>query len=132
MPAKDRYHAQVIRALTKAGWAITGQQISLILAERRLWVDIRAFKVSPALVEVKGFENMPSPIDYLESAVGQYVLYQAALEYLSIATPLFLAVPEAAYNGILSEDIGQAVIRKADIHLVVFNPELEEIVQWIP
>ena len=135
MPAKDRYHDIVVRALRKDGWTIEAEQVKFVLVERRLWIDIRASNVSQnaaILVEVKGFENMPSPIDFLANAAGKFVLYQAALDYLRVTTPLYIAVPEAAYNGILSEQIGQQVIQKADIQLVIFNLEREEITQWIP
>lgn len=134
MPAKDRYHDTVVRALTKVGWTIVGQQVRLAFSKRRLWIDIRAVKAEQnmsILVEVKGFENMPSPVEYLAAAVGKYVLYSAVLKDLESADLLYMAVPEVAYNGILSEPIGQTIIRKAELRLIVFDPELEEIVQWI-
>jgi hypothetical protein len=60
------------------------------------------------------------------------LLYRAALEYAGNTTPLYLAVPEAAYDGIFSEEIGLQVVAKAQILLMVFAPEREEIVQWLP
>ena len=36
------------------------------------------------LIEVKGFESMASPVDYLAAAVGQYVLYRAALDFVGL------------------------------------------------
>ena len=75
---------------------------------------------------------MPSPVDYLADAVGKYVLYCAALDYGEVATPLFLAVPTAAYEGILSEDIGRQAIAKAGMNLVIFDPDKEEVSLWIP
>lgn len=134
MPAKDRYHDAVIHALIKDGWAIADEQVAVILGERRLWIDIEAVKADDRLtilIEVKGFENMPSPVDYLAEAVGKYVLYRAALDYGEITAPLFMAVPIAAYDGILSEDIGRQAIAKAGINLIVFNPVEEEIALWI-
>lgn len=81
MPAKDRYHDVVVRALEKDGWSVTDEQLLVVMDERRLWIDIRATKEMEqrvVRVEVKGFENMPSPVDYLADAIGKYVLYQAA------------------------------------------------------
>src|SRR5207249_748399 len=78
LPAKDRYHDTVVRALVKDGWTVTHHQFNLDVEERSLWVDIRAVKEARSLVilvEVKGFENMASAIRYLASAIGQYVLY---------------------------------------------------------
>ena len=84
------------------------------------------------LIEVKGFERMASPVDYLAAAVGQYVLYRAALDFVGLATPLYLAVPTAAFEGILDEALGRQAIERAGIRIVVFDPITEEIRQWIP
>jgi hypothetical protein len=135
VPAKDRYHDTVVRALTKDGWTVTAEQVALALPGRRLWIDLRATKVSDSLVvliEVKGFEHMPSPVEYLAAAVGQYVLYRAALDFVGVATPLYLAVPTAAYGGILGEPLGQQAIEAAGVRMVVFDPTRQEIIQWMP
>jgi hypothetical protein len=135
LPAKDRFHDHVVTALERAGWTITHEQVAVVLEKRRLWIDIRAVKDDEdliALVEVKGFENMPSPIDYLADAVGKYVLYRSSLDYLGIETPLYMAVPTAAYEGILSERVGQEALQRANVQLIVFDPLLREIVQWNP
>ena len=135
MPAKDRHHDLVVRALARAGWHVVAEQLAVILPTRRLWIDIQATQEPSrqiVLVEVKGFENMPSPVDYLAAAVGQYVLYLAALEYTQSDAVLYMAVPTAAFTGILNEELGQQAIRRAGIKLMVFDPATEEIVQWIP
>jgi hypothetical protein len=134
LPAKDRYHDTVINALRKAGWSFITEQIAIIVEDRRLWIDIRASKEEEnlaILIEVKGFEGMPSPIEYLASATGKYAMYQAALDYLKIDLPLYMAVPDAAYRGILSEAIGQQTLKHNRVSLIVFDPEREEIVAWI-
>lgn len=133
MPAKDRLHDTVVRALQKEGWS-TKDQIEIVIRKRRLWIDIRAIHANQTymvLLEVKGFERMPSPIEYLALAVGKYVLYRAALERSSVTHPLYMAVPLSAYRGILSEPIGQVIRKREAIKLMVFDPETEEIVQWI-
>ncbi|MGH2386582.1 MAG: element excision factor XisH family protein [Chloroflexota bacterium] len=63
VPAKDRYHDTVVRALTKGGWTVTAQQVAVAVPGRRLWIDLRAATASDSLVvliEVKGFEKMPA------------------------------------------------------------------------
>lgn len=135
MPAKDRYHDVVVRALQKDGWTIIAEQIALSMPARRLWIDIRAQKEAQnalILVEVKGFETLASAVAYLADAIGQCVLYQAILEYVGITDPLYMAVPAAAFAGILGEEIGRQAIRKAQIRVIVFDAEQEEIVRWIP
>ena len=60
MPAKDRYHDAVKRALIKDGWSITREQVLFIVADHHVWIDIEASKESQqctVLIEVKGFEG---------------------------------------------------------------------------
>ena len=95
----------------------------------------RASKASEGLIvliEVKGFERMPSPVEYLAATVGQYVLYRTALDFVKLAIPLYLAVPVAAYEGILGETLGRRAIEAARIQIMLFDPITEEIIRWIP
>ena len=94
MPAKDKYHDVVVNALKKDNWTINREQILLAVDNRNMWVDIQASKADATqviLVEVKGFEYIPSPIAYLQSVVGQYMVYKTVLDYLGIDYPLYLA-----------------------------------------
>lgn len=121
MPAKDRYHDTVIRALQKSGWTLITEQVAIIVEDRRLWIDIRASKQTEnmaILIEVKGFEGMPSPIEYLANATGKYAMYRAALDYLRIDLPLYMAVPDEAYRGILSEEIGKQTLKHNKVRLL--------------
>ena len=131
MPAKDYHHNTVVHSLKKAGWSIVAEQVALILLERRLWIDIQARKEAQTiLVEVKGFDNPNSLVEYLANSVGQYVMYQSIVEYLGKNIPLYMAVPVYAYFGILNEEIGQIIAPKVGLKLIAFNPVEEEIVQW--
>jgi hypothetical protein len=135
LPAPDHYHDTVKNALTKDGWRIVGEQIFVKYEDRHIWLDIKAERSSDeqvAVFEVKGCENVASPVDALESALGQYVLYQAILEELEIAVPLFLAVPVEAFNKFLSRPFSQVGLRKANVKLLVFDPIKEEVERWIP
>ena len=131
MPARDRYHDNVVHALQKEGWDVTDEQVLLIVGKRYVWTDIQAEKDGQTIyVEVKGFETRYSIIEYLASTVGQYVMYSASIEYLQLDILLYLAVPNHAFYGILSETLGQQVMKKANIRLLVFNPIAEEVTQW--
>jgi hypothetical protein len=133
MPAEDHYHGTVMRAVSKEGWTVTDQQVSLSVGERRLWVDIRAIQSNGdtvILIEVKGFAA-PSNVNSLANAIGQYMLYKVALKYIGSQERLFLAAPLAAYNGILSEPLGEWTLHELNIDLLVFDPDKEEIVEWI-
>lgn len=134
MPAKDKYHDIVTRALERDKWTVNEEQVLLSIGGRRLLIDIEASHEGQypiVLIEVKGFENMRSPIDYLEAAVGQYVLYRAILEATSNEKPLYMAVPIAAYVTIFNEPVGKVAIDRLKLKLLIFNPLLGEIVEWI-
>lgn len=135
MPAKDRFHPSVVRALTKDGWQISEEQYKLIIGERRLWIDLQVSKPEQnltILIEIKDLENSASAVAALGDTVGQYLLYQVALLANDLAFPLYLAVPESAYQGILSEELGQRVIRHFDLKLLAFDPYREVITRWMP
>ena len=84
------------------------------------------------LVEVKGFENRSSELDALMDAVGQIVYYKAMLQYLRQIYPLYLAIPLNAYEGIFRTPAVKQLIKNEAIQLIVFDPESEEIVKWLP
>jgi hypothetical protein len=127
--AKDKYHEVVVRALRKANYNIEVEQYGLVYGKRRMWVDLLVSRDSfqiALLVEIKGFEAASS-IDYFYSVVGQYVTYRAIIEEQLEPFPLYLAVPEAAMNGFLSEQVCQKVIERLKILFIVFDPLLEEV-----
>jgi hypothetical protein len=134
LPAKDRYHDAVKHALIKLGWAIDQEQVRFKVGIRNLWIDIQASKSEQLviLVEVKGFENSPSSVEELSDAIGQYMVYTFALTSKRIPSQLYLAVPNAAYEGIWTEEIGQGLIESVGIKLLVFDPIAEEIIRWLP
>ncbi|MBX3082820.1 MAG: hypothetical protein KF716_14370 [Anaerolineae bacterium] len=70
-----------------------GREHALVATDtRRLFIDILAERLADqthALFEVKDFD---SPVESLATALGQYLLYQIALEFSRLDLPLFLAV----------------------------------------
>lgn len=137
MPAKDFYHDPVKNALVKDGWTITNDPLRLKWGVRELFVDLGLTKLIAAqkaeqkiAVEIKGFTN-PSMIADLEQALGQYLIYRAVLEEVQPDCLLYLAVRKATYQGIFTEPIGQLVINKYRVNLLIFESQKEEIIQWI-
>ena len=107
MLAKDRYHNAVRHALEADGWTITDDPLPLRVGTRDLYVDLGAERLLAAergsekiAVEIKSLVG-PSPIASLEQALGQFVLYNDALELLEPERLLFLAVPRKC-QGIFS------------------------------
>jgi hypothetical protein len=135
LPAKDRHHEVVKRALVKEGWIIDDEQVPLTIAARNLWIDIQASKTDPTLiilVEVKELAEVDSAVEALANAVGKMELYRLVLLHEGLDVPLYLAVSVQSYNGILSEQIGQLLLAHTQIPLIVFDPHEEVITQWIP
>ena len=135
MPAKDRYHDAVKRALIKDGWTIEDEQFTLTVDKRNLWIDLQASKGEPQLIiliEVKELADVDSAIEALANALGKYELYRLALQVSNLDYPLYVAVTKQSYDGILSERIGTLVLGHAQIPLIVFDAETEEIIKWIP
>lgn len=133
MPAIDKHHNIVITALEKDGWTSIEEQLAISISRRTVWIDIKAENRSSEriiVVEVKGFENLLSPISYLEQVIGQYIVYRVVLEYKKLNYPLYLAVPHTAYIGFLQEELAKTVIEKVDIKLLVYDTNLKEIVLW--
>jgi XisH protein len=137
MPAKDIYHDTVRTALVKDGWTITKDPFKLTFGGRNLYVDLGAEKLFGAekgeqkiAVEIKSFLD-PSPINDLEKALGQYKLYSQILEDIEPNRLLYLAVGNIVFEDFFSEPICQLVIRKNNLNIIVFEPNKQEIIQWI-
>ncbi len=137
MPAKDIYHNTVRTALEKDGWTITNDPLTLEIGDRSLFVDLGAEKILAAekqgrkiAVEVKSFLSI-SPVHDLEEALGQYIVYEDILELSEPERNIYLAVREEVYLDIFSEPLGQLLLRKKRLKLIVFDSSKEIIVRWI-
>lgn len=136
MPAKDIYHDTVRNALIKDGWMITHDPFRLRWGNDFLYVDLGAEQLLTAkkedrkiAVEVKSFIGYSNMAD-LENALGQYILYRDIIEELEPDRMLYLAVHEEVYRTIFEESLGQMLIRKNHLKLLVFNRTGEVIVKW--
>ncbi|VXD11285.1 conserved hypothetical protein [Planktothrix serta PCC 8927] len=138
MPAKDIYHDDVKIALEKDGWTITKDPLVLQWGSKDLFVDLGAEKLLAAqrqnekiAVEIKSFAGS-SQVNDLEKAVGQYIVYRNILEEIETDRILYLAIPKKAFQDIFSEPLGRLVVRKNQLNLLVFHPQTQEVMQWIP
>ena len=138
MSAKDIYHDTVRKALIKNGWKITHDPLVLKWGPKDLFIDMGAERLLAAeragekiAVEVKSFVS-PSEVDDLKNAVGQYILYHDILSRVEPDRILSLAIREVVFMEIFEEPIGSILLENERIRLIVFNPETEEVVKWIP
>lgn len=81
-------------------------------------------------VEVKSFIE-DSSISVFHEAVGQYDNYSIALEDEDPDRTLFLAVPADTFNDFFQEPFIQKVLNRKGIKLIVYQPESENVEQWI-
>ncbi|NOT57301.1 MAG: fatty-acid synthase [Deltaproteobacteria bacterium] len=137
MPQYDLYHDTVKNALIKDGWVITADPFIIEFKGVRLYADLGAEKVFAAeksghgiVVEIKVF-NSPSLVTELEKAVGQYGIYRTFLKQVDPQRNLYLAIADDVYRDFFLRPAIQEVVTDHQIHLLIFNPEQEEILQWI-
>jgi hypothetical protein len=137
MPAKDIFHDNVKNALIKDGWNITNDPLKLQWGNKDLYVDLGAEKLIAAekenhkiAVEIKSFVGNSQVAD-LQQALGQYTLYLDIIEETEPERILYLAIRETTYEDIFIEPIGQILLNKKRLKLIVFDADHEEIIQWI-
>ncbi len=138
MPARDKLHDHVRGALVNDGWTITHDPLHLRWGTKDMYVDLGAERFLGAekgdrkiAVEIKSFLN-PSLMEALENALGQFVLYDDVLERVEPARTLYLAVSARIYREIFEEPVGQLLLSKGRVRLLVFSTETEVIEQWTP
>lgn len=138
MPARDFFHDVVKSALIVDGWTITHDPLILQFGAKDLFVDLGAERLLAAdkagqkiAVEVKSFSGA-SVVNELEKALGQFILYRDILEVREADRHLYLAIPRKVYNDLFQEPIGQLLLKREQVRLLVFDPKVGVIVEWIP
>jgi hypothetical protein len=103
----------------------------------RVFADLGAEKLLGAeksdrriVVEIKVFGG-PSPVADLEQALGQYGLYRSLLKQKGERRDVYLAVAHDVYEDFIGQVTVTGVLADQRVKLLVFQPEKEEIVQWI-
>ncbi|MDM8561264.1 element excision factor XisH family protein [Candidatus Parabeggiatoa sp. HSG14] len=81
-------------------------------------------------VEVKSFVG-ESDVHELGQSIVQYNMYRDILSEIESERDLHLAVPSFTFGRILSELLGQLLIRKEQLKLIIFEETKEIIRKWI-
>ncbi|MCF4967843.1 XisH family protein [Nostoc sp. CMAA1605] len=138
MPAKDIYHNAVKNALIQEGWIITDDPLHLKWGQKDMYVDLGAKQLLAAeqgtrkiAVEIKSFVS-PSEIADLKDALGGFVMYRAVINRLEPERLLYLGVRDSVFTALFEEPIGTLLIETENLNLLVFNPDTERIIKWIP
>ncbi|NEQ39772.1 MAG: fatty-acid synthase [Okeania sp. SIO3I5] len=137
MPAKDIYHECVKKALIKDEWVITDDPLSLKIGQKDIFIDLGAEKLLAAekegqkiAIEVKSFVGK-SEIEDLKQTLGQYYLYYKVIKYVRSERLLYIAIRQAVFERLFTLEIGKMLLEDNSLKLIIFNPEKEEIIQWI-
>jgi XisH protein len=137
MPAKDLYHNAVKQALIKDRWDILKENYELRYGGDSLYPDLAAEKSIAAtrgtqqiLVEVKSFLGRSFVAD-LQSAIGQYVMYQDILIAQNLNFQLYLAVSNTTYEVGFQKPLAQLIVQQNQVNLLIFDAEQEVVEQWI-
>jgi hypothetical protein len=138
MPARDFYHDVVKSAMIADGWTITHDPLRLSVGKKDLFVDLGAERLLAAdkegrkiAVEVKSFPGASEVAD-LEKALGQFTLYHDILGENEPDRRLYLAISQRVFEDLFTEPIGQLLLKRERLRLIVFEPERGVILQWIP
>lgn len=138
MPARNIDHDAVIASLMADGWTITDDPLTLDAFGRNVHIDLGAER-SPIgaerdgeriAVEVQSFRGA-SDVRSLQEATGQFLMYRYLLADQQPDRRLYLSVDRRVYDGILSEPLGQLMLRQCGIPVLVFDAERREVVRWI-
>lgn len=137
MPAKDLLHDAAKNALIKDGWTITNDPYTLEWDVDNIFIDLGAERVLAAqkdtekiAVEVKSFVNKSETRD-LQQAVGQVLMYRTALEEQDPERVLYLAMPDEIAHRLFEQPRGSKLFANAQLKVIGFDPEKEEIVSWM-
>lgn len=137
MPANDAIHDAVVRALTKDGWSITDDPLTVEFGDLYLFIDLAGARALAArrgderiAVEIKSFSGRSKVAD-LQQAVGQFVVYRAVLGRVEPERVLYLAVSSTTYEQVFHTPAGAAVSADLELKLIVVDLETEEVSSWI-
>ena len=136
--AKDIFHQQVKNALIKDRWKITHDPFIIRISEAiKLQIDLAAENAIAAergsekiAVEIKSF-IADSDISSFHTALGQYLNYCQALEEQEADLIVYLAIPVTTYQDFFQLPFIQRSLKRYQVRLIIYNPKLEVISQWI-
>jgi XisH protein len=137
MPAYNVFHGAVKRGLIKEGWTITADPYFIQFGGIDQYIDIAAEKLIGAergeqriAIEVKSFTSS-SMVTEFHAALGQFLHYRMVLEKEDPDRVLYLAVPIDAFDSFFSLLFARTSIQRHGVHLIVYDPESEALIQWI-
>ncbi len=137
MPRKDTIHEAVKHALVKDGWTITHDPYIIKYGDEKVLIDLAAELPLAAerngqqiAVEIKSFIGQ-SPMNDLENAMGQYMVYAGILSDVDATRKLYLAISSVIYDQMLQVKAFQRMRELHRLPLLIVRVSSEEISEWI-
>jgi hypothetical protein len=123
--------------LIKEGWTITDDPLVIEFGGQDVYIDLAAEQLIGAerggeriAVEAKSFLG-PSLMTAFHTALGQFLNYRIVLDGKDPDRILYLAVPKPTYTTFFTFLLAQVAVKRHAVHLIIYDPESEVIVQWI-
>lgn len=137
MPRKDVIHDAVRNALVKDGWTITHDPYVIKYGDERVLIDLAAELPLAAerdgqqiAVEIKSFIGH-SPMNDLENAMGQYIVYAGILSDVDADRKLYLAISSVIYDQMLQIRVFQRMRQLYRLPLLIVRISSEDITEWV-
>jgi hypothetical protein len=70
-------------------------------------------------------------VNEFHTVLGQFLNYKLALEIKQPQRELYLAVPNDIYQSFFQMSFTQLAVQRYQINLIIYDPQNEEILEWI-
>ncbi|MCB0517416.1 MAG: fatty-acid oxidation protein subunit alpha [Lewinellaceae bacterium] len=138
MPKRDKYHDAVRTALEKDGWTITDDPLTVPTPDFDFYIDLGAERNligaekggAEIAVEIKSLLRNSYFYDFYQ-ALGQFMIYRLAMNKKGMNMPLFLAVPNLAFEALFQVSIFKESLAHYSVHILVFDENEKIILQWL-
>lgn len=137
MARRDIHHHVIKLALEREGWNVTDDPFFVKIGRKTAEIDLGAERIILAerstekiAVEVKSFVGT-SIITEFYKALGQFLMYQRALQTAEPDRILYLALPQAAYDELSADVFDFPNFEDLRHRLIIYQPSENTTLTWI-
>lgn len=137
MARRDIHHHVLRLALEREGWDVTDDPFFVKIGRKTAEIDLGAERIILAersaekiAVEVKSFVGT-SIITEFYKALGQFLMYQRALQNTEPDRILYLAIPQAAYDELSADVFDFPNFEDLRHRLIIYQPSENTTLIWI-
>ena len=137
MARRDIHHHVLKLALEREGWNVTNDPFFVKIGRKTAEIDLGAERIILAeratekiAVEVKSFVGT-SIITEFYKALGQFLMYQRALQAAEPDRTLYLALPQGAYDELSGDVFDFPNFEDLRHRLIIYQPSENTTLTWI-